>query len=134
MNKRKTLILFSLVFIMVLFIPINIYALNTGNFSLIADCGAFGNPDNPDTTAWLLKEIFSIIKYVGPFLLLILSSIDFLRAIIQSDEEHMTKAQKKLLIRAVLVLALFFVPDFVFVILQIFDVVGNPDDPTCGIE
>ncbi|MBR3049711.1 MAG: hypothetical protein IKG58_04065 [Bacilli bacterium] len=134
MNNKKRLVLFSLVFIVLLLIPLNIHALNTGNFSLIADCGAFGNPNDSKSTAWLLKEIFSIVKYAGPFLLLILSSIDFMKAIIQSDQENMNKAQKKLLIRVVLVLALFFVPDFVFVILQIFDIVGNPDDPTCGIE
>lgn len=135
MKNKKALIIFSLIFVMVLFVPVNIYALDTSSFSLVAaGCGVLGNPQNPESTAWLLQELFSIVKYLGPFLLLILSSIDFIKAIILSDDETMKKAQKRLLIRAVLVVVLFLVPDLIFVLLQIFDIVGNPNSPTCGIE
>ena len=135
MKNKKALIIFSLIFVMVLFVPVNIYALDTSSFSLVAaGCGVLGNPQNPESTAWLLQELFSIVKYLGPFLLLVLSSIDFIKAIILSDDETMKKAQKRLLIRAVLVVVLFLVPDSIFVILQIFDIVGNPNSPTCGIE
>ncbi len=135
MKNKKALIIFSLIFVMVLFVPVNIYALDTSSFSLVAaGCGVLGNPQNPESTAWLLQELFSIVKYLGPFLLLVLSSIDFIKAIILSDDETMKKAQKRLLIRAVLVVVLFLVPDLIFVILQIFDIVGNPNSPTCGIE
>lgn len=135
MKNKKALIIFSLIFVMVLFVPVNIYALDTSSFSLVAaGCGVLGNPQNPESTAWLLQELFSIVKYLGPFLLLVLSSIDFIKAIILSDDETMKKAQKRLLIRAVLVVVLFLVPDLIFVLLQIFDIVGNPNSPTCGIE
>ncbi|MBQ2639912.1 MAG: hypothetical protein IJF92_04025 [Bacilli bacterium] len=97
-----------------------------------ANCDSIlGNPENKDSFAWLLQEILNIVKYVGPFLLLVLSSVDFAKVIIQSDEESMHKAQKKLLVRIVLVLVLFFIPDLVMVLLGIF---GITDDPTCGIE
>lgn len=92
-----------------------------------------GDPKDPkkESFAWLLQEIFNVVKYVGPFLLLVLSSIDFTKTIIQSDEESMNRAQKRLLIRIVLVLILFFIPDLIMVLLSIF---GLTDDPTCGIE
>ena len=91
----------------------------------------FFGPKNEDDFAWLLQEIFNVVKYVGPFLLLVLSSIDFAKTIIQNDDESMQKAQKRLFTRIILVLLLFFIPDLVMVILGIF---GLTDDPTCGIE
>ena len=97
------------------------------------NCDSFlGNPKNEDDFAWLLQEIFNVVKYVGPFLLLVLSSIDFAKTIIQNDDESMQKAQKRLFTRIILVLLLFFIPDLVMVIMGIFGIVTT--DPTCGIE
>ena len=44
----------------------------------------------------------------------------------------MKKAQKKLIIRLIAMVFLFFVPDLVFTILNIFGMVST--DPTCGIS
>ncbi|MBE6157417.1 MAG: hypothetical protein E7160_01330 [Firmicutes bacterium] len=89
-----------------------------------------GDPTKEETMAWLVQQIFTYIKFLGPLIVLILSSIDFAKTIIQNDEETMKKAQKKLIIRLVAVVLLFFVPDFVTVIMQTF---GLSDNPTCGI-
>ena len=60
------------------------------------------------------------IKILGPILVVILSSMDFVKAIIASDDESMKKAEKKLMIRLVLAVALFLIPTLVSVMLNIF--------------
>lgn len=90
-----------------------------------------GNPKDPDSVAWFINQIFKYVKILGPLLVLILSSLDFAKAIIQSDDDHMKKAQKKLIIRLLAVVLLFFLPDLVNLILQIF---GLTTSPTCGIK
>lgn len=93
--------------------------------------GLLGDPTREDTVAWLLQLIFNVIKVVGPILVVILSSIDFLKVIVKSDDEAMSKAQKKLIIRMILALLLFLIPTIVQVILQVFGIYG---DPTCNIK
>lgn len=144
MNHKCLIVSLVLIFSILIMHPVDTLALsnndNLGTYKVKhslakndIDCGTLlGSTKNKDSFAWLVQEIFNIIKYAGPFLLLILSSIDFAKTIIQSDEESMHKAQKRLLIRIILVLALFFIPDLVMVIMGIFGLVST--DPTCGIE
>lgn len=95
------------------------------------DQSLLGNPNDPDSVAWLLQQILNYIRVLGPILVVVLSSIEFAKVIIQSDDEAMGKAQKKLINRLILVVALFFIPTIVEVVLQLFGIMGNP---TCGIK
>lgn len=90
-----------------------------------------GNPSDSDSVAWLLQEGLNIAKIVGPLLVVVLSSFDFAKVIISGDDEAMTKAGKKLGIRLVLAVALFFIPVLVTVLLDVFGIIG---DPTCGLS
>ena len=89
-----------------------------------------GNPDNEDSVAWLVQKILNYIQILGPILVVILSSIDFAKVIITSDDDSMAKATKKLTTRLILAASLFFLPVLVSVILSTF---GLTSDPTCGI-
>ena len=91
----------------------------------------FGDPNDPDSVAWLIQLILNIIKVVGPILVILLSSIDFIRVIVKSDDEAMAKAQKKLIMRLILAILLFLIPVIVQVLLGIF---GITSDPTCGLQ
>ena len=90
-----------------------------------------GDPTVEDSVAWLLQKALNIVKIVGPLLVVVLSSIDFAKVIINGDDDAMTKAGKKLGIRLVLAAALFFIPTLVIVLLDVFGIMG---DPTCGIQ
>ena len=91
------------------------------SYNQATDCvGILGDPGNEETVAWLLQQILNYIKILGPILVVILSSMDFAKAIIASDDESMKKAEKKLMIRLVLAVALFLVPTLVSVMLSIF--------------
>lgn len=67
---------------------------------------------------WLLNMILNYIKIIGPVLVVILSSIDFIKAVIGTDEKAMKEAQSKLIIRLVAAIALFLVPTLVQLLLS----------------
>lgn len=90
-----------------------------------------GNPKDKDSVAWLLQQLLNYLKVIGPMVVIVMSGMDFSKAIVQSDDEIMQKAQKKLILRLVLTVALFFVPTLVTVLLGIF---GLTDDPTCSLK
>lgn len=91
---------------------------------------ALGDVNDPDSVAWLLQKLLNYIKILGPFLVLVYSSIDFIKAIVTSDDESLKKATKNLSMRLILALALFLIPVFVSVMLNI---VGLTSD-LCGLE
>ena len=91
----------------------------------------FGDPKDPESVAWLLQKILDYIKIIGPILVVILSSVDFITVIIKGDDEAMTKAQKKLIKRLILAALLFFIPVIIQAILSIF---GMSAASTCGIQ
>ena len=78
----------------------------------------------------MFLKLLNYIKILGPFLVLIYSSIDFIKAIVTSDDESLKKATKNLSMRLILALALFLIPVFVSVMLNI---VGLTSD-LCGLE
>ena len=104
------------------------------NINIAVSCtgsnAALGDVNDPDSVAWLLQKLLNYIKILGPFLVLIYSSIDFIKAIVTSDDESLKKATKNLSMRLILALALFLIPVFVSVMLNI---VGLTSD-LCGLE
>ena len=111
---------------------INILANNTTqNFDCDGSNSLLGNPSDENSVAWLLQQIFNFIKIIGPILVIVLSSIDYAKVIIQSDDESMGKANKKLIWRLILAGLLFFIPLLIQVFLQMF---GFISDPTCLIQ
>lgn len=96
----------------------------TGNDSLL------GNPNDENSVAWLLDKILTYATVVGMVLVVVLSSIDFLKVITKGDDEAMAKATKKLALRLIFAALLFFVPTLTNAILDIF---GLTSESTCGI-
>lgn len=96
----------------------------------ILDCNSLlGDPTDENSVAWLLQQVFNFVKIIGPILVVVLSSIDFAKVIISSDDEAMGKAGKKLGSRLVLAAMLFFVPLLVEVLLDLFGFTS-----VCGIN
>ena len=62
---------------------------------------------------WLLNLILGYIKVIGPILVVLLSAIDFIKAVVGTDEKAMKEAQSKLIVRLVCAVALFLVPTLV---------------------
>ena len=80
---------------------------------------------------WLLQKLLNYIKIAGPILVVLLSAVDFIKAIASSEEDAFKKAQSKLVIRLIAALALFLVPTFVELLLGL---INGISDPTCGLK
>jgi len=89
------------------------------------DNSILGNVQDENSVAWLVNEVLNYVKVLGPILVVILSSIDFIKVIIKSDDEAMAKAQKKLIMRLILALLLFLIPSIVQTLLGVFGISSN---------
>ena len=148
---KKGIITILLVIASVMFVsPINTYALEKDSVSIVnknslnlvsntisiaKSCpptnAVLGDVDCEDSVAWLIQMILNVVKVIGPILVVILSSIDFIMVIVNSDNDKFQKAQKKLVTRLVLAALLFLIPVIVQVLLQVFGITGNA---TGGIQ
>ena len=127
-----------------LVLPINTHALNTetlsNNYVQILDetidctskeTGILGSVQDEESVAWLLQKILNYIKILGPSLAIALGTIDFVKAIVTSDEKSMKETQKKFVNRLIAAFLLFFVPLIVQVLLNLF---GFTTNIACGLK
>ena len=76
-----------------------------------------------------LQDIFDIMKYAGPVLCLVLSTMDFIKAAASQDKEALKKASQRSLKRLGLAILLFFIPLLIDFLFPLFGWTG-----TCGIN
>ncbi len=104
---------------------------NDSDYDNPQDCNSiFGSTNDPDSVAWLIQKALDIVKVLGPVLVLLLSSIDFLKVSFSGDEKAMKDAQRKLGIRLLLAISLLLLPFLVQWILEFFKITSS----TCGIK
>ena len=77
-----------------------------------------------------LQDVFSFIKFLAPILVVVLSSIDYIKAITSHDAEGLKKANEKFIKRLIIGIILFLLP---FILDFIFEIFGIYDLETCGI-
>lgn len=114
----------------------NIVSFPIDNFVQITDgCGGsnaiLGSVNDPNSVAWLLQKILNYVRVIAPFLVLLLSSIEYLKVIFTSDDESLNKAHSKLIVRLVLAAALFVLPTLVSVLLNL---LGFTSSEVCGLQ
>ena len=83
----------------------------------------------PETLGYWLKWILDIIKYIAIVALIVLSSVDFFKAMISNDKDAMKKAQSTTIKRFIYAILIFFLPIIIEILMKQFGVTG-----TCGIE
>ena len=139
--RKISFLFYILIFGVMVFAPIRIHAVTVDEETAVYrldkstdtcdPSGLLGDPRDENSVAWLLQEIFNYIKVLGPIMVVVFSSVDFIKVIINSDDDQMKKAGKKLGIRIILALSLFFIPTIIQVLLYSFGITANP---TCGIQ
>lgn len=92
--------------------------LNSENFNKEIECPDIIDIDTPGSFGWMLNTVLNYIKIIGPILVVLLSAIDFIKAVVGFDEKAMKEAQSKLIIRLVAALCLFLVPTLVQLLLS----------------
>lgn len=96
------------------------------------DCNSLlGSTADENSVAWLIQQIFNYIKLLAPLIVVIMSGIDFAKVIVMGDDDGMKKAQTKLIIRLILAASLFFLPDLIMALLDLF---GLTTDGICALE
>ena len=88
-----------------------------------------GNCGMSDDMRDLLSNIFNIVRFAIPALVIVLGLFDFLRAAASGTEDHMKKAQKQLITRLIAAALIFLAPLVISFFLEQFGFI--PDG--CGI-
>ena len=79
----------------------------------------------------VIKFILTIIQYVVPVILILMGTIDLVKAVTQGKEDDIKKGQKTLISRAIAAVIVFLVPLLVTVIMGL---IGTPEWKTCWSE
>ena len=80
----------------------------------------------------LISQLFLYVKIAAPIILLVMGSVDFGQAVISQDKEALNKAFSKFVKRAIICVAIFFLPIIIEYLLNHLD--GMVKDPMCGIR
>ncbi len=88
----------------------------------------FGDPNTEGDFANYLQQIFNVFKYLAPALVIVLSTVEFIKAAASDDKDALMKASKKTGVRIVLAIALFFLPGLINFLFEKLGWYG-----TCGI-
>lgn len=91
-------------------------------------CGSLGNK----IVNWIFR-IIRIVRYGLPAIVIILSILDYIKALSSEDEGEMKKVNKRFMIRILAVALLFIVPFILDFILKIFNIPGlSSTNPFCA--
>lgn len=102
---------------------------NEGEIYNKMDCeGLLGNPEDSNALAYWIQWMLNIIKYIAIIALLILSTMDFIKAIVSGDKDALKKASITTIKRFLFAVLIFFLPIIVEVIMKLFGAYG-----TCNI-
>ena len=93
--------------------------------------GAYSNGKftNQKSLGYFLQTAFNIIKYIVPIILIVLTMIDFLKAVSSGDKDIVKVATSKLVKRAIIALVIFLIPTLLQLVLGLVTSYG-----TCGIK
>lgn len=78
----------------------------------------------------VMQDAFTLIKFAAPILVIVLSSMDYIKAITSHDAEDLKKANVKFVKRLVIGVIIFLLP---FLLDFLFEAFGLFDLNTCGI-
>ena len=137
---KKTILLFFTVF--VLFLGLCNVSAKEKSFSTLGNdseylaaisytekCDALlGDPNKVGTVAYYLQIMLDVIKYAGIVLCIVLTIVDFTKAILGEEKDMYKSLAKKAFARLMYAVVLFFLPTIVKTLLFLIDVYG-----TCGI-
>ncbi len=91
-------------------------------------CGSLGNK----IVNWIFR-IVRIVRYAVPVLLILLSILDYIKALAADSEDEMKKVTSRFVHRLIAAALIFIIPFILDFILRIFDIPGlNASNPFCA--
>ena len=82
----------------------------------------------------ILNKYFLAFRILVPLAVLALGIIDFAKAVFVSKEDDMKKTQQTFIKRLIVAVAIFFIPTFVNLLLDVANTVWGWNAGTCEIE
>ena len=142
--KKNILFLFLIFFVLCINIKVSAldYRISYDNefntdFNIISggevsvDCNGIFTKEALD----LISDILGWFRILAPVALIVLVAVDFGQAVLSQDNDALKKASSKIIKRAIATVALFFIPTFVRVLINLPGVRSSiqiPEDPLCG--
>lgn len=128
MQKRIFIIL---ILIMLVIPTTNVLAKSAGadSFLLLNNCNyMLGSLNDETSTAYLLQEIFNIFKFAAPVCVLVFSTVDYIKSVVNQNKEDVVKTTGKTAKRLILAAVLFCLPTLITAVFELIGWTG-----TCGI-
>lgn len=92
---------------------------------IVGDCtyllGEFSNEEAP---AYWIAWALDIMKYIAVIALLVFVTLDFLKAIASNDKDALKKAGTNAIRRFIYCVIIFFIPNIVEIIMELFGIAG----------
>ena len=89
----------------------------------------FGDPEAKGDLAYYMQKGLDIIKYLGIVLCIVLTIVDFAKALFSNDKDMLKPLSKKAFSRLIYAVLLFFLPIIIKVLLSVVGAYG-----TCNIQ
>ncbi len=103
---------------------------NKSTFVAPANCESLlGDVSDDGSTAYYLQMILDVMRYVAIAAVIVLTIVDYLKALASNDSDAVKKTSSKTLKRIVLAVIIFLIP---VLLNYVFELVGITSD--CGIE
>lgn len=127
--KKTIKYLFTFIFLFNI-LTITANAMELPVYLLDAGCDAIlGDPNASDSVAHLLQEVFTVIKFLAPVMVLAFSAIDFIKATASQDKDILQKAIKNSIIRLIVGLLVMVLPTLINFVFELIGWYG-----TCGVK
>ena len=123
-------IVFLVIIIAIITIPVTIVHASNNIYLLADNCDyLLGKSNDPTSTAYLLQEIFDVFKFAAPVLVLVFTTVDYIKALINQEKSDVIKVSGKFAKRLILAAVLFMLPILINTLFHLLGWTG-----TCGIS
>ena len=93
----------------------------------------FGDKNVPGDLAYYINKVMAYVRYIVPVLIILLGTLDIFKAVVASKEDEMKKAQKTLVKRVIIGIAIFLLPVLINAIMSLADMIWE-NYGSCGID
>lgn len=99
---------------------------NKGFENKSSDCGVFGDPDSKDTFAYYLQQVFNVIRFLGPVLVLVMTVIDLVKVTAEQKQDgELQKLGGKTLKRFIYAVIIFMLPTILSTLFELIGLYGT---------
>lgn len=97
-------------------------------YEVVQDCDdVLGSINDKTSAAYFLQQLYNVLKFGTPLVCIVLSIMEFLKAVTSQDKDALIKATKRTGIRVVLCLVLFVIPVLINFLFPLFGWNGTCD-------